>query len=584
MKNFNFRVILMSVLFVLIFITGCSKNDASKNLKTFAVDGIWDIPPVFHGNPYSPGGVGVAEEYIYGKLAMFMPLTNSFENYLAESVIFDEDKLTVKLKDGIYWYDGIPLTSKDVYARFVLNGAISGMNFIWDYIDSIETPDDKTVVFNYNDEDSIILNIYILVTLINTPYHIYEKWMEPAEVVLKLRRENKENTPEFKEKFEELRESLLSYKPDLPMGYGPFEIEKVTSSNMLLKKVDKYPGIENIDIDEILIHRSPSGEVSTPMLKNGEFDIKNAALSRDVTESILSDNPTIDLTVCAELIELVLALNNREYPFSDFRFRQALAYIIDRDYVRELAFYYFTTVEYMAGILPSIQKNWIDVQDLNPYKVNHKKAEDLLIDMGMTKAKNGFWHDKDGKKLSFTITCKKTWFDTIIAAEEIARQLTNFGIETNMNVYENSIAAQFVNSGRYDMSIEAAFISKFHPYSGYQGMYAKDTWGDFAVGFDPQIKGSDGKEINITELTDELGKTYDSDKQKEIIQELAWATNQYLPVIELVERNSMLFINDGKRVTGWPDEEELINGLTAEKVLYPIKWMLDGKIKGVQPE
>ena len=93
-----------------------------------------------------------------------------------------------------------------------------------------------------------------------------------------------------------------------------------------------------------------------------------------------------------------LYFNNRIYPFSDVKFRRAVAYIVDRDKVRELSNYYFTAIKYETGLVPSKINDWINTKDLNPYEVNHKKADELLIEMGLNKNSEGFWCDENGKE------------------------------------------------------------------------------------------------------------------------------------------------------------------------------------------
>ena len=135
--------------------------------------GAWDNPPVYNGNPYAPGGVGAATSYIYGKLALYKPLDDSYKYYLADSVKEDGDILTVTIKKDIFWEDGNPFTSKDIEAQFIIDGGYSGITNIWDHLESIETPDDYTVVFNLHSRGINLVKNYILTTQQRTPYHIF---------------------------------------------------------------------------------------------------------------------------------------------------------------------------------------------------------------------------------------------------------------------------------------------------------------------------------------------------------------------------------------------------------------------------
>ena len=56
--------------FFVTFLVGCSKNETNETvLRTFAN---WPLPPVFNGNPYTPGGDANAHVgFVYGKLAIY---------------------------------------------------------------------------------------------------------------------------------------------------------------------------------------------------------------------------------------------------------------------------------------------------------------------------------------------------------------------------------------------------------------------------------------------------------------------------------------------------------------------------------
>ena len=80
---------------------------------------------------------------------------------LADSYEFSDDglTLTVKLKNGIVFASGNTMTSADVAFSINRTKNLKGNpSFICDTIDSIETPDDSTVVFHLTEPDSAILS------------------------------------------------------------------------------------------------------------------------------------------------------------------------------------------------------------------------------------------------------------------------------------------------------------------------------------------------------------------------------------------------------------------------------------------
>lgn len=126
----------------------------------------WEMPPAYHGNPYAPGGVGGATDYVHARLFYYYAFTGEYKPYLAEGFVEEDtdkdgliDKLTVLLRKDITWEDGTPFTSRDVYAQYIIGGAAWTWGHIWKYLDFISIPDPYTVVFYY-EKPTILLTTY----------------------------------------------------------------------------------------------------------------------------------------------------------------------------------------------------------------------------------------------------------------------------------------------------------------------------------------------------------------------------------------------------------------------------------------
>lgn len=577
---------IVSVLVILLLVFSWVGISVASGEKVFKTLGGWDMPPAYNGNPFAPGGVGAATDYIYGKLAIYRPLTADFVPYLAESFEEKDNTLVVKLKEGLYWDDGVPFTSKDVKANYIICGGIWTWSHIWDSLDSIETPDDNTVVFKYNENRSILVTNYILTEWQRVAEHIFTKWMGPAEELINLKKQYKEQKSEelkkaIDEKNKEFQDDLRSFRPEKPIGIGPFRLTRVTADAMELEKVEEYPGIENLEFDKISMGKFTKNELAWAQFMAGEVDMEKPSTPRDVVDSILKAQPKIKHIPVPDFASFCVVINQEKYPFSDARFRQALAYIIDRDKVRELALYYGTTTEYICGVLPSVIDKWVNTKILNPYNLDYNRATLFLKEAGLKKNADGFWCNDKGEKIELEVTAREGYTDWVIAAEEIARELTDFGIVSNVRIVQGEIFGETLASGKYDMSIEFSVFAKRHPLEGFKRLYIPGEWIEKCSKLDKVVKGPNGEDMNLTDLTIKLSKTFDVEEQKAIIVKLAWATNKYLPVIEFLEKNSQFFICDGVRITGWPYGDELRGGLAADWRLYVVKWMLDGTLKAV---
>ncbi len=127
---------------------------------------------------------------------------------IAESweVSDDEKTVTFKLNPDAVWSDGTPITSTDVKWSLE-NLGTDGYNFsaYTDKVESIETPDDTTVVINTTQPDARMVGglfIYIL------PEHIWGK-VPPDELT-------------------------GSYQPELPLvGSGPFIVTEFERNRII---------------------------------------------------------------------------------------------------------------------------------------------------------------------------------------------------------------------------------------------------------------------------------------------------------------------------------------------------------------
>lgn len=106
----------------------------------------------------------------------------------AESWEYNEDatKLTFHLRDDLKWSDGEALTSEDVKYTFDTIKANPTYYFSASMavVDSIEAPDDYTVIFNLNKPDSSLVYFLGWYATFIMPEHVYnngQAWEENSE-------------------------------------------------------------------------------------------------------------------------------------------------------------------------------------------------------------------------------------------------------------------------------------------------------------------------------------------------------------------------------------------------------------------
>lgn len=133
-------------------------------------------PQGFHPDYRSDDYAMPISQNVFNRLVKLGPNDNVILD-LAESYEFSEDgmQLTFKLRDGVRWHDGEPFTSADVkwtYDTMIQENWSKADSLA--SVESIECPDDLTVVMNLKNPDvSIISKLSWYGTYI-VPKHLYE--------------------------------------------------------------------------------------------------------------------------------------------------------------------------------------------------------------------------------------------------------------------------------------------------------------------------------------------------------------------------------------------------------------------------
>lgn len=214
----------------------------------------------------------------------------------------DGKSYTFHLAKDVEWHDGTPFTAADVKYTFEAiveqKGAALGT---MESIESIETPDDHTIVIRTKDVDgSFLAQLAIYPRTEILPKHIYEgtTWADnPANLN--------------------------------PVGTGPYKLaEHVPGSHVTLERNDDYFRGKPY-FDKIVYKIIPDMNVAIAQLKAGEIDAMNNPPPEHL-QVALNEAPNVAVDMAPGPMIYFLGFNNSKAPFDDVRARQALAYAIDR--------------------------------------------------------------------------------------------------------------------------------------------------------------------------------------------------------------------------------------------------------------
>ena len=233
-----------------------------------------------------------------------------------------DQSYTIRLRPA-EWSDGSELTSEDVAftGRFIKEFRMPLFFSNWSFVQKIETPDKRTVVFFLKEPKAIFLT-----RTLTTPVVQKREWLQVAANARK-----KENP---------LRH-VLAYPVKRPVSSGPFVLNnwKAGGSLFLERNAHFFGKDQTIDgqvlgpyMDGILFKIFPNSETAVSALKKGEIDMLGWGIPPEHLEGLL-ENQSIEFYLNERSALHYIGFNVRKIPFSDINFRRAVATLIDRDYL-----------------------------------------------------------------------------------------------------------------------------------------------------------------------------------------------------------------------------------------------------------
>ncbi|WP_175985585.1 ABC transporter substrate-binding protein [Microbacterium tenebrionis] len=372
----------------------------------------------------------------------------------------DATQFTFSLDADAVFQDGTDVDAAAVVSS--LERAADASNSIWSGrladVKSYETPDDDTVVITLNSPNAAFLAGLASIAIIAPD--------ATADVAKK------------------------------PVGSGPYSFVSWTpNSEIVLERFDDYFGTQGAS--ERIVYRPVSDQqVALNNLYSGDIDIISSITSAtkgqfDATRAQLVE-PSASNSM--SLIEF-----NSSGALADVRVRQALAYALDKDAIREIA--YGGAGASTWSPLP--ESSWAYAEQTGyPYDLD--KAEALLVEAG-------------AEGLSFTLEIPSGFPD----AEQIARvwqsSLAEIGVTLTPNVTELSVWLDAYVSRSYDA-----------------------TWNTFNVGADPNSYfdiimqphlADDYPNAQVQQLVSDAVAVSDESERAEIYAQLQKILVDELPVM-----------------------------------------------------
>lgn len=325
-----------------------------------------------------------------------------------------EDGLTItmNLRDDIVWSDGTPITADDfvfTYQMIMDPGNTVASQYPYDYLESVEAPDERTVVMTFSEPFASWQALFWHGVM---PKHI----LEPVFAA--------EGT---------IDEAEWNLAPN--PGCGPYDFSEWESGSYIrfVKNPNYWKGEANID--EIYLQFVPDDASQTAALIAGDADLG--------TFPPLSDVPSL------QDAGLEIMIGNSGYaegwyfnfrdmaaePVKDVRVRQAIAMALDRQAITE---------DLLLGLTEPVMTLWDPIEggryvhpDLEPWPYDPDAAGALLDEAGYTDADgDGIREDAEGNPLVLVhgTTTREIRQDAQAVAQQYLREV---GIDLQIYNYDS---------------------------------------------------------------------------------------------------------------------------------------------------
>jgi len=399
------------------------------------------------------------------------------------------------LRRGVKFHDGRPLTSRDVKWTFdsLLQGNIrSTKSAAYRYVDSVDAPDDFTVIFRLKEPFATLLWNLSDGAIGIVPYG------SGAEIT------------------------------EHPIGSGPFRFVSAEQDKEVV--IERNPGYwgEKARLERVRFAVVPDTTTRALELRKGSADIAINSFTGDLVLTLQRER-NLEVMHGPGTVVSYLAFNLRDPILKDVRVRQAIAYAIDR---RPFIHYLLRDFARPAdSLLPP--ESWAYDGNVPHYDYDPERARQILEQAG--------YRSSEGVRFHLTMKTSNTEETTRLLASVLQQQLHEVGIALDIRTFEFATFFSDVTRGEYQLHslrwvggnedpdiFEYVFHSqKFTPKGANRTFYAN-----------PQADA----------LIDQARRELDQDKRKQIYADLQKLLAQDLPYIDLWYPDNVLV--HSKRVHG----------------------------------
>jgi peptide/nickel transport system substrate-binding protein len=427
---------------------------------------------------------------------------------LAESMNTSEDglEITVKLKEKIWFSDGVPVTADDVIFTYktIMDTSVDAEDLRGYYanIKDVVKIDDRTVKFILTEEYwKTVESIGVFEVL---PKHIYQ-YKDPSEF-------NKRRSD--------------------PVGSGPYVFEKWdVGQQVVLRKNENYWGTKP-SIDKLVFRFITNSTAAFQSLRSNDLDYYEP--SSEQFKEMSADEDFIKKFHVLSYWEpsggfSYIGWNQAKEFFKDKRVRMAITSAFDRESVAKNIGMGYSKV--ISG--PFYLKGKQNDPDIKPWPYDPEKAKKLLTETGWVDDNNDGIREKNGMKFQFKLSYSSGGATTERIVKAFKDDLAKVGIDVVLDPVEWSIYLNRLHSRDFDAAVAAwAGTIESDPYQLFHSSQI-DKGSNYC--------GFSNKEAD--KLIEEARRTLDPDKRYELYHQFHKLLHEEQPYTFLTSRPTFVFLD-----------------------------------------
>lgn len=367
--------------------------------------------------------------YIDANLKPQPALAESWENPDPTTWIF-------KLRDNVYFHNGTKFTAKDVKYTFdsILDEKFGApYRSLYAPIKSVEAVDDLTVKFT-----------------LSSPYAPLLSYMDMGIVP-----QDAASQPDFSSN---------------PVGTGPYKfVSWSKNNNIVFEANDKYWGGAP-KTKKITYFIIPDNTTRAAALESGDVDFIHSPLSPQDIGRLKGDNRFV-VAETEGLGFTYACFNFASEVMSDLKVRQAVAYMINKESISKDIYQSMDK----PGVSPIIPPSWAYSDKVTNFEYNPEKAKQLLAEAGWKDSDGDKILDKNGKKLTITLSTHTEDPNRVQMVEFLQNELSQIGIDAKVSTTEWPTFNTNLTNGKFDVAIvgwlnlidpDRAMYTQFHSKGG----------------------------------------------------------------------------------------------------------------------